>query len=87
MIKGYGYPITIHAAIQFIVTGPVGNGTIDTSKLVADWKYDNRVIGELRFSSVPVNIQPGTCDLIEKILPFHSMILAQMILMLTMCHL
>ncbi|MBA1728664.1 type 1 fimbrial protein, partial [Escherichia coli] len=23
-------------------------------------------IGELRFSSVPVNIQPGTCDLIEK---------------------
>lgn len=66
VIKGYGYPITIHAAIQFIVTGPVGNGTIDTSKLVADWKYDNRVIGELRFSSVPVNIQPGTCDLIEK---------------------
>lgn len=66
VIKGYGYPITIHAAIQFIVTGPVGNGTIDTSKLVADWKYDNRVIGELRFSSVPVNIQPGTCYLIEK---------------------
>ncbi|HCB9938136.1 TPA: type 1 fimbrial protein [Escherichia coli] len=66
VIKGYVYPITIHAAIQFIVTGPVGNETIDTSKLIADWKYDNRVIGELRFSSVPVNIQPGTCDLIEK---------------------
>lgn len=64
--RGYVYPIKIHAAIQFVVTGPVGNGVIDTSKLVADWKYDNLVIGQLRFISVPVNIIPGTCDLINK---------------------
>ncbi|MXE21610.1 type 1 fimbrial protein, partial [Escherichia coli] len=32
----------------------------------ADWKYDNLVIGQLRFISVPVNIIPGTCDLINK---------------------
>ena len=33
VIKGYGYPITIHAAIQLIVTGPVGNGTM----IPANW--------------------------------------------------
>lgn len=64
--KGYSYPIKIHAAIQFIVTGPVGAGIIDTSKLIADWQYDNRVIGQLRFNAVPVNIQPGTCNLVDK---------------------
>lgn len=60
------YPITLHGAIQFIVTGPVAMGTIDTSKLIADWKYDNRVVGQLRFNAVPVNIQPGTCNLVDK---------------------
>lgn len=64
--KGALYAIKIHAVIQFVVTGPVATGTIDTSQLTADWQYDNLPMGQLRFNSVQVDIQPGTCSLVDK---------------------
>lgn len=60
------YPITLNAAIELVVTGPIGNGLLDTSRLVADWKYDNTVVGQLRFTSTSINVQANTCNLVEK---------------------
>lgn len=64
---GY-YPIKLHAIIQFVVTGSVysGVGTVHTPKLYADWKYDNLVMGQLRFSDISVFVQSQTCELTEK---------------------
>ncbi|HCQ7754191.1 fimbrial protein [Citrobacter sp. 50677481] len=59
------YPITLHAAVQLVVTGPVSSGVLDTSKLIADWKYDDKVIGQLRFNSTTIDIKSNTCQLME----------------------
>lgn len=66
--KGGIYPITLHAIAQFVVTGTVysGGGSVHTSTLTADWKYDDRIIGQLRFSDFNVWVQSNTCDLVEK---------------------
>lgn len=60
------YPIQLHAVAQFVVTGPVYSGPVHSTILAADWKYDDRVIGQLRFSDVNVWVQSNTCDLVEK---------------------
>lgn len=60
------YLITLSASIQFIVTGAIKSGLIDTRRFVADWKYDNLIIGKLRFSSVVVNVEANACSLVEK---------------------
>ncbi|MBA7853773.1 fimbrial protein [Enterobacter sp. RHBSTW-00901] len=65
-VGAMGYNFTLNAAIQVVVTGPVSSGTLDTSRLVADWKYDNLVVGKLRFSASSVNVQANTCTLAEK---------------------
>lgn len=65
-VGAMGYNFTLNAAIQIVVTGPVSSGTLDTSRLVADWKYDNLVVGKLRFSASSVNVQANTCTLAEK---------------------
>ena len=62
---GY-YPITLNAAVELVVTGSIKSGLLDTSKLVADWKYDDIVIGQLRFTSTSINVQANTCNLVEK---------------------
>lgn len=60
------YTIDLTAGVEIIVTGPVESGLLDTSRLVADWKYDNIVIGQLRFTSTSINVQANTCNLVEK---------------------
>lgn len=69
------YPITLNAGIELVVTGPIGSGLLDTSKLVADWKYDDIVIGQLRFTATSINVQANTCNLAEKniTVPLSSM--------------
>ena len=66
--KGYTYPMTLHAIAQFVVTGDVysGGGVVHTSLLTAEWKYDDRVIGQLRFSDSTAWVQSNTCDVVEK---------------------
>lgn len=60
------YTITIKAGLRIVVTGPVSSGVVDTSQLQADWKYDDLVIGQLRFSPVAVNVKANTCNLVER---------------------
>jgi len=59
------YSLAFNAVVQFVVTGPVGSGVIDTSQLEADWKYDNQVVAELRFNTVTAGVIPATCSLVE----------------------
>nr|WP_318382911.1 fimbrial protein [uncultured Enterobacter sp.] len=64
--KGIDYPITLNATIQFVVTGPVSSGVIDSSKLNANWQYDDIIMGTLRFTNVAVNVQANSCRLVER---------------------
>ncbi|MBA3215512.1 fimbrial protein [Salmonella enterica] len=59
------YVLTIKAGLRIVVTGPVSSGVIDTSQLQADWKYDDLVVEQLRFSPVTVNVKANTCNLVE----------------------
>lgn len=62
------YPIKLHAIAQFVTTGSVysGGGVVHTASLAADWKYDDRVVGQLRFSDFSVWVQSNSCDVVEK---------------------
>lgn len=66
VFAGDTYDIIIHAVIQFVVTGPVSSGLIDTSQLSADWKYVDKVVAQIRFASASVVVQANTCELVEK---------------------
>lgn len=62
---GTYYP-AFKALFQLVVTGPISSGTLDTSRLIADWQYDNLVVAKLRFTSTTVNVKANTCNLVEK---------------------
>ncbi|MFU0866501.1 fimbrial protein [Kluyvera ascorbata] len=77
---GY-YPMMFHAIAQFVVTGSVysGGGVVHTSLLTAEWKYDDRVVGQLSFSDFSVWVQSTTCDVVEKniIVPLSTIIASE----------
>ncbi|OPW99451.1 fimbrial protein [Citrobacter sp. A316] len=60
------YSLAIKTRVQIVVTGPVSSGVVDTSRLQADWIYDDLTIGQLRFSPITVNVTANTCNLVEK---------------------
>lgn len=59
------YVIHSHATAQFVVTGPVSSGTIDTARLDADWLYAGVTVAKVRFSPVSVSVQSNSCNLAE----------------------
>ncbi|MEK0207753.1 fimbrial protein [Klebsiella michiganensis] len=73
------YNIVITAAIQIVVTGPVSSGILDTNKLVVDWKYDDLIVGQIRFNSTSVNVQANTCNLVEKniVVPLDNIVTSE----------
>lgn len=60
------YALDFQALIQIVVTGPVASGTLNTDKLVAEWRYDDLVVAELLFTTTTVEVKASTCDLVEK---------------------
>ncbi|EJM7985614.1 fimbrial protein [Salmonella enterica] len=59
------YPLHSHAQVQFIVTGPISNGSLDTAQLNADWLYAGTTVAKVRFSSASVNVRANTCNLMD----------------------
>lgn len=59
------YDLAVKTGLRIVVTGPVSSGVVETSRLQADWKYDDLVIGRLRFSPITVNVKANTCNLLE----------------------
>lgn len=60
------YNLTFNALLELVVTGPIESGTLNASRLYADWKYDDLMVASLRFTSTSVNVMAATCNLVEK---------------------
>lgn len=60
------YAMDSHAEAQFVVTGEVSSGDIDTSQLSADWIYDGVTVARIRVSPTTVIVQSNSCNLVEK---------------------
>lgn len=60
------YSIHSRAQVQFVVTGEVSSGDIDTSQLSADWLYDGVTVARIRVSPTTVIVQSNSCNLVEK---------------------
>ncbi|MBU5604724.1 fimbrial protein [Citrobacter cronae] len=66
MTEDYEYTISPRIGIRIVVIGPIESGTIDASRLLAEWVYDNQTVAQLTFNPVSVNVQANTCNLVEK---------------------
>ncbi|MBJ9268756.1 fimbrial protein [Citrobacter freundii] len=60
------YLIHSRATAQFVVTGQVSSGNLDSGQLNADWLYAGLTVARVRFSPVTVNVQSNSCNLVEK---------------------
>ena len=60
------YTPTFNALVEVVVTGKVEPRIMETSKLIADWTYDNLVAAQLRFKATAVNVMTATCNVVEK---------------------
>lgn len=60
------YTLNFNAVFELVVTGPVSSGTLTSSDLTANWRYDNLQVASLNFTSSSVNVTGASCDLVEK---------------------
>ena len=71
MTEDYEYTLSPRIGIRIVVIGPIESGTIDASRLLAEWVFDNQTVAQLTFNPVSVNVQANTCNLVEKIFPYR----------------
>ncbi|EPF2244393.1 fimbrial protein [Citrobacter werkmanii] len=63
---GFNTTYQYRAIAQLIVTGTIQEGDLNTDMLTSQEKYDDDVVGEIRFSPTSVRITTNTCNLVDK---------------------
>jgi type 1 fimbria pilin len=66
MTHGFNTTYQYRAIAQLIVTDTIQEGDLNTDRLTSHEKYDNDVVGEIRFSPTSVRISTNTCNLVDK---------------------
>lgn len=63
--QSVGVSMRYHVKVALVATGNIRSGVIDTSRLIADIKFDDLLVGEIRFTPTSVRVNANTCNLVN----------------------